>query len=73
MNKRLWFSVQINDGSMSEVVEVSPNTIQNYGPWSIPEGGRTLKVTIKSHADLYTPKREKPVIEELVFQKMIFK
>lgn len=73
VDKQLWFSVEINDRPVSKVVEAAPNTVMDYGPWPIPEGGGTLKVTIKSHSDLYTPKREKLVIEELVFQKMIFK
>jgi len=71
--KQLWFSVKLNDKPTGQVIQVHPNTISDYGPWPIPNGGGTLKVTISSHSDLYTPKREKPVIEELVFQKMIFK
>ncbi|WP_285057036.1 hypothetical protein [Pedobacter ginsengisoli] len=73
VSKELWFSVQVNDKAAGDLVFVLPGTAGQYGPWSIPEGGGTIKITIKSHSDLLTPKREKPVIEELVFQRMIFK
>jgi beta-galactosidase len=73
VGKQLWFSIKLNDKPVGEVVTVAANTSQKYGPWPIPIHSTPLKVTIVSETDQHAPHREKLVIEELVFQKMIFK
>jgi beta-galactosidase len=73
VGKPLWFDVLLNDEPAGESVIVAANTVHRYGPWKIPLNKGSLKVTIRSHSDLGAKKREKPIIEELVFQKMLFK
>src|SRR3546814_318540 len=72
VDKELLFRVFLNDMPVGDVVVVSPDTVIKTGPWQLPGGKEPVKVTIESQADLHALKREKPVIEELVFQKMLF-
>ncbi|MFS8617642.1 MAG: hypothetical protein FWJ85_12535 [Solitalea sp.] len=72
VGKELWFRVFLNDEPAGNAVVVSPKTIKKAGPWMLPAGSGPVKVTIESQADLHALKREKPVIEELVFQSMLF-
>ncbi|RYZ50666.1 MAG: hypothetical protein EOP49_13530, partial [Sphingobacteriales bacterium] len=37
VDKQLWFSILINDKIIGKIVNVSPNTIQQYGPWPVPQ------------------------------------
>ncbi|HWK57714.1 MAG TPA: hypothetical protein VNQ80_10260 [Parapedobacter sp.] len=72
VERPLWFKVYLNDEPAGEVVIVEPNTVKKFGPWKLPANRGEVKVTIESQADLHALKREKPIIEELVFQKMLF-
>ncbi len=71
--KPLWFQVFINDKPAGVVNNVDPNSIQQFGPWLFPENSSDIKVIIITHSDQKAIKREKPIIEELVFQKILFK
>lgn len=72
VNKPLWFHIYLNDKTAGAVQHVAPNTIKQYGPWQLPEDDFDTKVTIVTPSDQKALKREKTVIEELVFQKILF-
>jgi len=73
VDKSLWFEVLLNDVPAGDQIVAHGNTVQTYGPWKMPANGGPLKVAIRTPSDLGAKKREKPIIEELVFQKMLFK
>jgi hypothetical protein len=70
--KQLWFKVYLNDKPAGEIVTVDANITRKYGSWQIPENNGDLKITLETQSDPDGLGYEKPIIEELVFQKMIF-
>lgn len=72
VNTPLWFRVMLNDEPAGATQHAAANSIQQYGPWHLPEDDSDIKITIETSSDQNALKREKPVIEELVFQKILF-